>query len=71
MQKEIDVREGFEPSAELRLRAAYTLRDSPDDAVVTSQERDNTVGFAQLVLAQHDCVVPVQPHVLQCPTSRG
>ncbi len=68
IEQNVDVRKRLQPRAELGFGTANPLRDGPHDPVLPGQERDNTVGLAQLVLAQDDCVVTVWPHGLQCPT---
>ena len=65
MQLDIDMGERLQPGPELAAGAAHPLRDRTDQAVVTGEQGDDTVGLAEFVLAQHDSPVPVQPH----PTS--
>lgn len=68
IEQHVDVRKRLQPCTELGFGAANPFCDGPHDAVLPGQQRDDTVGLAQLVLAQDDCVVTVWPHVVQCPT---
>lgn len=68
IEQHVDVRKRLESRAELGLGATHPFGDGPDDPVLPGQQRDDTVGLTQLVLAQDDCVVTVWPHGLQCPT---
>ena len=54
--------ERLEPRAELRARAAHALRDGAHLAVLPRQQRDDAVGLAQLVGAQHDGFISVDGH---------
>ena len=50
----------FQPGAEAAAGAAHSLGHGTDLAVVFGQERDDPVGFAQLMGAQHDGIIPVR-----------
>ena len=69
VQLDVDVRERFEPGAELAAGTPNPLGDRADQAVVAGQEGDDAVGLTELVLAQHDRPVPVQPHQHEFPTA--
>jgi len=62
MQLNVDVRKRLQPCPELTARAAHTLGDRTYQTVLASQEGDDPVGLTELVLTQHHCSIPVQPH---------
>jgi hypothetical protein len=62
MQLDVDVGERLQPGAELAAGAADPLGDRAHQPVIAGEQGDDAVGFAELVLAQHNRPVPVQPH---------
>ena len=79
VQLQVGDHERLEPRAELRARAPHALRDRAHLAVPPRQQREDAVGLAQLVGAQHDGFISVDGHpsILPSParphgrTSRG
>ena len=51
MQLNVDVRERFQPRAELAAGTPHPLGDGPHQPVVTREQGHDAVGFAELVLA--------------------
>ena len=68
VELQVDHHERLEPGAEPRTGAPHALRDGADLAVLTAQHRDDPVGFAQLVGAQHDRFITINRHgaILRC-----
>ena len=62
VQLRVDVRERLQPRTEFAAGAANTLGHRTNQTVVAGQQRDDPVGFAELVLAQHHRPIPIQPH---------
>src|SRR6478752_3558510 len=58
----VHVGEGLQTGPELRLGAAHPARHGTHPPVAAGQDRDDPVGLAQLLRAQHDAVVPEQAH---------
>ena len=58
----VDDGEGFDAGAELGGRLAHALGHGPDLAVFGGEQRDDAIGFAQLVGAQDDRLVSVRLH---------
>ncbi len=54
--------ERLEPSAEAGRRAPHALGDRPDLAVAAAQQREDAIGFTQLVGAQDHDLVAVSGH---------
>lgn len=73
MQLHIHIRERFEPSAEFGPGPPHPLGDRANQPVLAGQQRDDAVRLAQLVLAQHHRMIPIQPHrnSLACGTDRA
>ena len=61
-QLEVDVHERLEPSAEPRGGLADALGSRTDEPSISREERDDAVGLAQLVGAQHDAGITVEAH---------
>ena len=59
--------ERLEPGSELRRRASHALRDGAHLAVAPGEQRDDAVGLAQLVGAQHDGFISVDGHTSILP----
>jgi hypothetical protein len=62
VQLRVDVRERLQSGAEFAAGAANALGHRANQSVITGQESDDPVGFAELVLAQHNSPVSIQPH---------
>ncbi len=62
MQLNVDVRERLEPGTELAAGTANALGHRSDQPVLPGEQRHDPVGLAELVLPQHHCSIPVQPH---------
>ena len=62
MQLRVDMGERLQPRAEFATGAAYPLGHRANQPVVPGQQGDDPVGFAELVLAQHNSSVSIQPH---------
>ena len=62
MKLDVDMGERLQPGAELAAGSAHTLGDRADQAVVAGQQRDDAIGLTELVLAQHNRPIPIQPH---------
>ncbi|SIG05510.1 Uncharacterised protein [Mycobacteroides abscessus subsp. abscessus] len=62
MQLHVDMREGFQPRAELTARAAHPLGYRAHQPVLTGQQGHDAIGLAELVLPQHDSTIPIKPH---------
>ena len=62
VQLDVDVREGLQPGAELAAVRRTPLATARTKAVVAGQQGDDAVGLTELVLAQHDRPIPIQPH---------
>ena len=60
---QVDVRERFEPRPELRRGTSNTLGYGAHLAMPPAEHRDDPVGFAQLVGAQHDRIVAICRHL--------
>ena len=67
MQLNVDVRERLKPGPELAAGAPHPLGHRTHQTVLTGEQRDDPVGLAEFVLAQHDRSVPVQPHRYSLP----
>lgn len=62
MQLHLDMRERLQARAEFAAGASNTFGHRADQPVIAGQQGDDPVGFAELVLAQHNSPVPIQPH---------
>ncbi len=62
VELQVDDHERLEPGAEPRAGATHALRDGAHLAVLPAQHRDDAVGFAQLVGAQHDGFISINRH---------
>lgn len=62
IEMDVDVGERFEASTELGPGAAHPLGHRAHEPVVGGQQRDDPIGLAELVLAQHDSLITVEPH---------
>ena len=60
-QLHVDVAERLQPGAEPRRGAPHALGDRAHPAVPAGEQRDDPVGLAQLLHAQHHRVVAVEP----------
>jgi hypothetical protein len=56
------VRERLESRAEFAASAAHTFGNRTNQPVIAGQQGHDPVGFAELVLAQHNSSVSIQPH---------
>lgn len=62
VQLHLDMRERLQARAEFAAGASNTFGHRADQPVIAGQQGDDPVGFAELVLAQHNSPVPIQPH---------
>ena len=70
VQLNVDVRERLQPGPELAAGAAHALGHRADQPVLAGEQGHDPVGLAELVLAQHDRSIPVQPHPHSLPPCR-
>jgi hypothetical protein len=62
IQLNINMTERLEPSANATCRLSDPTRDAAHPTVVAGEQRDDAIGFAQLLSPQHDCFVTVKGH---------
>ena len=60
---QVDVGKRFQSGAELRRRTPHSLGDRAHLAMPSAQHRDDPVGFAQFVGAQHDRIIAISRHL--------
>jgi hypothetical protein len=64
------VRERLQSRAEFAAGAPHPFGHRTDQPVITGQQGDDSVGFAKLVLTQHNSSVSIQPHHNSFPPHR-
>src|SRR5690606_18054439 len=62
VELQVHMGERLQPRPEARGGAAHPLGHGPDLAGALGQDRDDAVGFAELLGAQHDALVTVEAH---------
>ena len=62
VEEQLDVRQRLEPGPEPARRLADPLGDRPHLAIALGEDRDDSVGLAQLDRAQNNALIAVQGH---------